>query len=104
MGKYKLTWKDLTWNDFKIYLFGLFKAFIPKEVEPFIVGEDEEIWKLNFPMSEFPTKLKSQNLEKNPEISGVLKGIKGQYLYFNQGDEVFNLRNSEGYRVSLEVS
>tara|TARA_B100000900_G_scaffold24981_1_gene19401 strand:+ start:269 stop:892 length:624 start_codon:yes stop_codon:yes gene_type:complete len=31
MGKYKLTWKDLTWNDFKIYLFGLFKAFIPKE-------------------------------------------------------------------------
>ena len=31
MGKYKLTWKDLTWYDFKIYLFGLFKAFIPKE-------------------------------------------------------------------------
>ena len=31
MGKYKLTWKDLTLNDFKIYLFGLFKAFIPKK-------------------------------------------------------------------------
>ena len=30
MGKYKLTWKDLSWNDFKIYLFALFKAFIPK--------------------------------------------------------------------------
>ncbi len=30
MAKYKLTWKDLTWHDFKIYLFGLFKAFIPK--------------------------------------------------------------------------
>ena len=30
MAKYKLTWKDLTWNDFKIYLFGLFKAFVPK--------------------------------------------------------------------------
>ena len=30
MAKYKLTWKDLTWNDFKIYLFGLFRAFIPK--------------------------------------------------------------------------
>ena len=43
MAKYKLTWKDLTWNDFKIYLFGLFKAFIPKgkikdfdELEKFI--------------------------------------------------------------------
>ena len=31
MGKYKLTWKDLKWNDFKIYLFALFKAFIPKK-------------------------------------------------------------------------
>ena len=31
MAKYKLSWKDLTWNDFKIYLFALFKAFIPKK-------------------------------------------------------------------------
>jgi len=31
MGKYKLTWKDLSWNDFKTYLFSLFKAFIPKK-------------------------------------------------------------------------
>ena len=43
MAKYKLTWKDLTWKDFKIYLFALFKAFIPKrkisnldELEEFI--------------------------------------------------------------------
>ena len=31
MAKYKLTWKDLTWNDFKIYLFALFRAFVPKK-------------------------------------------------------------------------
>ena len=31
MGKYKLTWKDLSWNDFKVYLFALFKAFAPKK-------------------------------------------------------------------------
>ena len=31
MAKYKLTWKDLTLNDFKIYLFALFKAFLPKK-------------------------------------------------------------------------
>ena len=31
MGKYKLTWKDLTLKDFKIYLFALFKAFVPKK-------------------------------------------------------------------------
>ena len=31
MAKYKLTWKDLSWNDFKVYLFSLFKAFVPKK-------------------------------------------------------------------------
>ena len=31
MGKYKLTWKDLTLKDFKIYIFALFKAFVPKK-------------------------------------------------------------------------
>ena len=43
MKKYKLTWKDLSLNDFKIYFFSLFKAFIPKskiknldELEEFI--------------------------------------------------------------------
>ena len=31
MAKYKLTWKDLTLRDFKVYIFALFKAFIPKK-------------------------------------------------------------------------
>ena len=30
MAKYKLTWRDLSLKDFKIYLFALFKAFVPK--------------------------------------------------------------------------
>ena len=43
MAKYKLTWRDLSWNDFKVYLFALFKVFTPKrkinnldELEDFI--------------------------------------------------------------------
>ena len=31
MSKNKFTWKDLSLNDFKIYFFSLFKAFIPKK-------------------------------------------------------------------------
>ena len=31
MQKYKLSWKDLKLNDFKVYLFALFKAFVPKK-------------------------------------------------------------------------
>ena len=31
MQKYKLSWKDLSFSDFKVYLFALFKVFIPKK-------------------------------------------------------------------------
>ena len=31
MTKKKFTWKDLSLNDFKVYFFSLFKAFIPKK-------------------------------------------------------------------------
>jgi hypothetical protein len=31
MEKYKLSWRDISFNDFKVYLFALFKAFIPKK-------------------------------------------------------------------------
>ena len=31
MQKYKLSWRDLKLNDFKVYLFAMFKAFIPKK-------------------------------------------------------------------------
>ena len=31
MSKKKFTWRDLSRNDFKVYLFSLFKAFIPKK-------------------------------------------------------------------------
>ena len=30
MAKYKLTWRDLSLKDFRVYLFSLFKAFVPK--------------------------------------------------------------------------
>jgi len=43
MQKYKLSWKDISFKAFKVYLFALFKAFIPKkkiknldEIEHFI--------------------------------------------------------------------
>ena len=31
MQKYKLSWRDIRFDDFKVYLFALFKAFIPKK-------------------------------------------------------------------------
>ncbi|WP_127845121.1 DUF2797 domain-containing protein [Psychroflexus aestuariivivens] len=77
------------------------KEFIPDEAKPYFLDESEEIH-INFPVLEYPTKLKSLNLEKNNNFKGKLKGIKGQYLIFENG-VVFNIRNSEGLVIDFEV-
>ena len=38
---------------------------------------DEEVVNISYPLEEFPTKISSHNFDKNPEVSGILKGIKG---------------------------
>ncbi len=77
------------------------KDFIPDEVKDYYIASNKETT-IDFPVIEYPTKLKSLNLEKTPEYSGVLKGIKGQYLIF-EDDTVFNVRNNEGYVVQLTI-
>jgi hypothetical protein len=41
-------------------------------------------------------------LEKELTFTGVLKGIKGQYLIF-EDDTVFNIRANEGLVVSIQL-
>ena len=62
---------------------------------------DEEVVELEFPVSEFPTKISSFNFDKNPEVSGVLKGIKGQYLIFDNG--VINIRKFSSYEIEVNI-
>jgi hypothetical protein len=56
---------------------------------------------LTYPVLRYPDKVKSTNLQKQPEVSGVLEGIRGQYLLFS-GGQVLNLRNHAGYHVQVE--
>ena len=77
------------------------KQFLPEEVREYVL-EDAEVLDLNFPVVQYPTKIKSLNLTKTPDFSGVLKGIKGQYLIFDD-NTVFNIRNNEGIVVNLSV-
>ncbi len=60
---------------------------------------DEEVVELDFPISEFPSKISSFNFDKNPEVTGILKGIKGQYLIFDTG--VINIRKFTSYEVTV---
>ncbi len=78
------------------------KAFVPKEAANYYLNNREEV-EMEFPVKRYPEKVKSLNLEKIPEFSGVLMGIKGQYLIFAD-DTVFNVRGNEGYYVDLQIS
>ena len=62
---------------------------------------DENVVDLSFPVTEYLTKISSFNFDKTPQVSGVLKGIKGQYLIFENG--VINMRKFTSYHVSAEV-
>lgn len=78
------------------------KYIIPKEVQEYFHPEKEDLYDLHFPVLEFPKKVTSLNLDKTPNFSGKLMGIKGQYLIFQDGT-VFNVRTFEGYVVKISL-
>jgi len=75
--------------------------YLPEEYQEFI-SDNDEITKIVYPVLEYPAKVKSINLEKTPEFTAELIGIKGQYLMFKDG-LVFNIRKHNGYKVEIEV-
>jgi hypothetical protein len=75
---------------------------LPAEAKPFFNINDSAIVQLNYPVLTYPQKINSLSLEKTPNFEGRLMGIKGQYLIFEDGT-VFNVRNSEGFVVRIEV-
>ena len=77
--------------------------FIPKETKPYYLENNSKETHIEFPVLQYPVKLKSLNLDKTPNFKGLLKGIKGQYLIF-EDDTVFNVRGSEGYYVGLSLT
>ncbi|NGY36228.1 DUF2797 domain-containing protein [Flavobacterium sp. XN-5] len=73
---------------------------IPDEVKEYFYLNKSDLYEMHYPVLHYPTKVKSLSLEKTPNFSGKLTGIKGQYLLFEDGT-VFNIRSSEGYVVSI---
>ena len=70
--------------------------------EPFF-SDDDTVHSINYPVQKYPLKVKSLKLNKEPNGSGVISGIKGQYLILEDG-RVMNVRSHEGCRVELEIS
>jgi hypothetical protein len=64
-----------------------------------IESQTNDVTSIEYPVLEFPTKIKSHNFDKNPIVEGTLMGIKGQYLIFDTG--VINIRKFTAYNVSV---
>lgn len=63
--------------------------------------ETAEPMHMSYPVLEYPKKVKSFNLDKEPLAEGTLQGIKGQYLIFDTG--VINIRKYTAYQLALRT-
>lgn len=66
-----------------------------------VVAEDVADFRVGYPVSVWPTKVRSLNPEQTPAIEGDLLGIKGQYLILDCG--VINIRKFSGWRARFEA-
>jgi len=76
------------------------KSYLSNDLLTYWIDDSKAV-KIKYPVLKNPQNIKSVNLEKTPEFEGVLTGIKGQYLIFDDG-RVFNVRNHSGYVVRIE--
>ncbi|MCP4035745.1 MAG: DUF2797 domain-containing protein [bacterium] len=80
----------------------LFKTHAEQVPEEELSGEpieDAKPIELEYPVSEYPTKILSHNFDKQDVFEGTLLGIKGQYLILDTG--VVNARKYAGYHFEL---
>ncbi len=61
--------------------------------------KNEAVVDIRFPVAEYPEKVKSYNFDKDPDVEGILQGVKGQYLILEGG--VINMRKFGGYNITL---
>jgi hypothetical protein len=54
---------------------------------------------MRYPVMQYPEKINSHNLDKEPVLEGKLMGIKGQYLIFDTA--VINVRKYSSYLVQF---
>ena len=72
---------------------------LPSDLQQYFV-ENDDIIEFNYPVSHYPEKITSLNLEKQESISGILTGIKGQYLMFDE-QFVFNVRRHTSFEIEM---
>ena len=101
----KTNWRQMLTNDLKSLDLAEIKyslrEHLPEEVREYYL-ENSKGMSITYPVLQYPQKVKVFNLSKTPYYEGVLKGIKGQYLIFEDG-YAFNVRSHEGFEVQLGI-
>ena len=95
MLKNEITHVDLTEKREEVF------KLIPKEYHKYLLKK-ENILNIQYPVNEYPTKVKSLSFDKTPTIQGRLMGIKGQYLIFENG-QVLNMRKHQAYVLEFST-
>jgi hypothetical protein len=85
---------NLTEEKEKVY------QLLPSELKKYFES-DNKVIEIEYPVISFPKNIKSIGFDKTPKIEGILTGIKGQYLIF-QDDSVLNIRKHNGYFLQIK--
>ena len=102
----KTNWRTMLKNEVKDVDLESKKNTLLDEI-PGLINEvqatplESEVINISYPVLEYPTKIVSLSFDKTPSISGLLQGIKGQYLLLDGG--VLNLRKFSSYHLVLET-
>lgn len=108
----KTNWRKMLKNEIEdIDLFALKEDILSKIDKKLATLRDEhdndsfevveqDLIEIDYPVQKYPSKITSVGFDKMPVIEGVLVGIKGQYLIFE--DKVLNIRKHTGYELEVE--
>ena len=66
----------------------------------FELSTEAEVASSEFPVMRYPEKIRPLSFDRTPTVSGILEGIKGQYLILDSG--VLNVRKFCSYVVSAQ--
>jgi hypothetical protein len=108
----RTNWRNMLKNQVdEVDLYQLFETLWPRvktELDADLLADAEVIaatdgvLRLDYPALQYPVKITSFNLDKQPLVEGRLDAIKGQYLLLDSG--VINIRKYGGYLVSMSCN
>jgi len=102
----KTNWRNMLKNEVVVSDLNSMKSSLLQKVTNEInmteaIALEDDVVTINYPVIKYPTKVVSLNFDKTPVISGVLEGIKGQYLLLDVG--VLNIRKFSSYNLTLST-